>query len=59
MKATETRTGNNPNKWGLDVCIHVKPLSRRALLPVWLCDCLVGALGLCTLLALSALVRCF
>lgn len=52
-------TGNAGNNWGLDVSIWVTPLSRRALLPVWLCDCLVGALGVSTLLALSAVVRWF
>jgi hypothetical protein len=42
---------------GLDVKIHIAPLSQRALLPVWVCDCLVGGLGLAALLALSALAH--
>ena len=45
------------NNWGLDVTIRVVPLARKTLLPVWLCDCLVGALGLAALLGLSALVH--
>ena len=37
--------------------VRVVPLSGRRLLPLWLCDGLVGALGLTALLGLSALAH--
>jgi hypothetical protein len=56
MSRTE-EMGNATGNWGLDVTIRVVPLERKTLLPVWLCDCLVGALGLAALLGLSALAH--
>ena len=54
-RSAETKSARD--SWGLDVSVRVTPLKRRALLPVWLCDCLVGALGLAALLALAVMGR--